>query len=96
MYRPHPFRDPEHLKAVRKAKAIVSIEETEGWKHFVQEAEALIQSMTPEVSMFNDEDAVRIASQITFISGVKRCLGLMNKQKDLLATYPQPEDPLSY
>lgn len=68
------------------AKAIAEMEQSEGWKHFKAKAEALIESNIPNVSQFSDEGATLIASQIAFVSGIKRCLGLMTQQKEILAS----------
>jgi hypothetical protein len=69
LFKPKAARDIERAKVLAAAKAVISLEETEGWKHFVEKAEGLIQSMTPDVSSFGPEDAVRIAAQMAFISG---------------------------
>lgn len=68
------------------ARSIVALEETEGWKHFTKIAEALIEANIPNISQFSDEGATLIASQIAFVSGIKRCLGLIKQQKDILSS----------
>lgn len=80
------FRTPaaERTKAIAVAKAVVSLEETEGWQQFTQLAEKLIFSMTPDISAFTPDMATQIASQMAFVSGVKRCIGLMDQQKNIL------------
>lgn len=79
-------QEAEYRKAAKTASAILSLEDTEGWKAFVKESEKLVAALTPDVATFNSEDAVKIAAQMAFISGVKRCIGLMQQQKDILAS----------
>lgn len=85
-------REAERAQALNAALAIVSLEGTEGWKHYVKAAESLIESMTPNISAFDEHNATIIASQIAFISGIKRCLGLMQQQKDIMVSLKKPED----
>lgn len=66
------------------AKMIVALEETEGWAHFKNAVNDLIQTMTPDVSQFTQEQATVYASKLTFVSGIKRCIGLMDKFKNQL------------
>lgn len=84
--------EPQRLKAVNTARAIVSLEDTEGWKAFVGVANDLIASFTPDVTTFTPDSASEIAAQMAFVSGIKRCLGLMAQQKDILASLKKPED----
>ncbi len=85
-------REAQRVKALNRAKAIVSLEASEGWKHFTELAKEVIESNTPDISTFNSEDAVKIAAQMAFISGIKRCIGLMEQQKDVLASLKKTED----
>lgn len=73
-------------RAINIAKAVVTMSESDGWQAFVQLADALIASMTPEVSQFDAQKATVIASQMAFVSGIRRCIGLVQQQKDILAS----------
>lgn len=78
-------------KAIRIAKAVAALEEAEGWAHFKSAAQDLIDAHMPDVSSFSQEQQTVIASQMTFISGIKRCLGLIEYHKDVLASVKTPE-----
>lgn len=78
-------------KQLKTAEAIVSLSNSPGWAAFVGEAERLIASFTPDVSSFDDKHATVIASQMAFISGIKRCIGLMDQQKSIHASLKGPE-----
>jgi len=78
------WNNPQRQKELDTAKAIAALEETEGWQAFVRVAESLIKAMTPEVQRFTQEEATEIASQLAFASGIKRCIGLMQQQKDII------------
>lgn len=84
-----PSIDPKELKA---AKAIAEMGQSEGWQYFKEAAEALIQVMTPDVSEFEGGDAERIASRMAHVSGIKRCLGIMEHQKSIIQTGKKPDN----
>jgi hypothetical protein len=66
------------------AKAIISLEKTEGWTHFVKAAENLAANHVGKHSSFNDKTAVEIASKVAYASGIHACLGLIKQQKSIL------------
>ena len=76
---------------VNRATAIVRMADSEGWKAFVAEAEELAASHTPEVSAFTPDMATQIASQMAFVSGIHRTIGLMEKYKDIVASHQRAE-----
>lgn len=63
---------------------MTDLEDTDGWKVFVELSHNLMAANTPEISSFTQEEAAKYASQLVFISGIKRCLGLMDQQKGIL------------
>jgi len=82
------FQTPEekakHAQRIEAARAIMDLEEHPGWAHFTALAEELIATYTPNISEFTEAEATKYASQLTFISGIKRCLNLMQQQKELV------------
>jgi hypothetical protein len=66
------------------AKAIISLEQTEGWKHFVKAAETLAANHVGKHSSFSADKAVEIASKVAYASGIHACLGLIKQQKSIL------------
>lgn len=85
-----PARKEADDKARRLAAAIVGMEGSEGWKAFKELAESLAVTMTPRPEEFKAEDAVLYASRMTFVSGIRRCIGLMEQQKEILASLKRP------
>lgn len=72
-------------KTLQAARAIVALREHEGWRHFVALAESLAGSYTPEMAYFSSqEEALNIASKMSFVAGIRRCIGLMDQQRNLL------------
>lgn len=82
--RKSPAEEVQKALAANKAKAIAELEQSEGWQHFLQAANDLIATYTPELSECTTDDMARIATRMAFVSGVKRCIGLMQQQKDIL------------
>ena len=78
--------EAERAKALNTAELITSLEDTEGWKAFTGLAKDLAESLTPEISQFVAEEASVYASRLTFVSGIKRCIGLMDQQKEILSS----------
>jgi hypothetical protein len=75
------------------AESIASLEQSEGWAHFTKAAEALITQNTPNITTFTTDEATAIASKMTFISGIKACLGLVKANKKRAADLrPKPQE----
>lgn len=67
------------------AQEIVSLGETQGWKHFVQAAESFANSQLPRVDhVKGQEHAIEIASRAAFASGIRACVGLMQQKREEL------------
>jgi hypothetical protein len=92
LFKARSVDEAERAKQVERAKAIIALEESEGWKHLKAVAEELINSYTPDISSFTTEQATTIASQIAFTSGIKRILGIVNQQREILASLKKPGD----
>jgi len=83
--------DAERVKALRTAELITEMAESEGWKAFSELAETLVKTYTPDVNSFTPDQATAIASQMAFVSGIKRCVGLIDQQREILQTLKKPE-----
>lgn len=79
-----PLSDTEKEMVRTIAQAIIQMESSEGWGHFVKSAEALIAQNTPRPTSFTTEDATKIASKAVFCSGIQACLDIVKTQKKLL------------
>jgi hypothetical protein len=66
------------------AKAIISLEQTEGWPHFVKACENLADNHVGKWSSFTKDQSVEIASKVAYASGIRAALGLISQQKGIL------------
>ena len=82
----------EKAKQISICESIAGLEQTEGWKHFVIAANSLAEANFPAGDYVGGQDAaIATASKVCFITGIKRCLGIMQQAKEQLKTLTDPE-----
>lgn len=64
-------------KEIQRIRALKTLAQSEAWRHFEDAANELIRTYSEPVECFNANDATRIASKAVFVSGIRRCLGLV-------------------
>lgn len=77
--------ESQKAQTIAILEAIVSLENSESWKHFALAAEDLARSNMPDISMVHDADhALQVASQVAFASGIRRAVGIIRSSKEKL------------
>jgi hypothetical protein len=77
-----PLSKEEQAHALREAQAIASLCESEGWPVFLKAVSDLIARETPRPEKFTADEAIQIASKMTYIAGIKRCLQVITQAQD--------------
>lgn len=88
-------------QAMEVARAIWQLEQSEGWTHFKQAAELMIQQKSPYVETFKPEEATIIASKMAHIGGMRAALNIpraakkryQDLEKQLAQTQARAEKP---
>lgn len=77
-------------KEILRVKALKALAQSDAWRHFEDAANELIRTYSEPVESFNADDATRIASKAVFVSGIRRCLGIVARAVE--TKLPDSED----
>lgn len=79
-----PLDDEKRARELAVAELVTEMGDSPGWECFQRIANTLADTYTPDIAEFNSEGAVSVASRMAFVSGIRRCIGLMDQQRDIL------------